>query len=232
MFRALRDWISFLEKNEQLVHNKAEVDLRGEISAISQRISLLNGPAVLHHNIRGYPGWSLFTDGLTTTQRQFWALGVESMGEFLKLRGGLLAERVKPKIVNTGPCKEVKLFGDEIDLIKLPIVQISDLDSPPFITAGISNVKDPETGWQNSGIRRFQLKGKRKLTNLVLPGKHEEIIFEKYAKKGKPCPIAIVIGADPVYYMSSMLPAPAGDDEMDYWGSQGQKRQADGGKTV
>jgi UbiD family decarboxylase len=218
VFRSLRDWISFLEKKEQLVHNKVEIDLYGEISAISQRISLLNGPAVLHHNIRGYPGWRVLTDSLTTTQRQFWALGIESMEEFLKLYESLLAEREKPKIVNNGPCKEVKLFGDEIDLIKLPIVQISPLDSPPFITAGISNVKDPETGWQNSSIHRFQLKGRRKLTNLILPGKHESIIIEKYAKKNNPCPIAIVIGADPLYYMCSILPAPAGVDEIDAWG--------------
>jgi len=128
-------------------------------------------------------------------------------------------EPQKPVVVENGPCKELKFFGDDVDLVQLPIAYTGEYDTPPFITAGMSNIRDPETGWQNTGIRRFQLHGKNRLTNMVLPFQHEGIIFAKYVKRREPAPVAIVIGADPLYTLGSMIPAPDQVDEMDTWGA-------------
>ena len=84
-FKNLREWIEFLEKNSDLARNKEEVILKGEVATISQRIARVGGKAVLHENIKGYPGWRIFSDGLTTRQRMAWALGVklEEMGQII-----------------------------------------------------------------------------------------------------------------------------------------------------
>jgi len=121
-------------------------------------------------------------------------------------------------LVDSGPVKEVVITGDDIDLTTLPVVFTGELEGPPFLTAGISNIIDPETGWINTGIRRFQLKGKRKLNNLILPFQHEGMIFSKYMKRNEPSPISVIIGADPLFYLSSLLPADPQVDEMDMWG--------------
>ncbi len=218
VFRSLMDWIEFLKERGELVSNSKEVDLKGEIAAISRRICATNQKAIIHKNIWGYPGWQIFTDGLTTRQRQAMALGVEERGMVQKIAELLSKNKpIKPKIVDIGPVKEVKLKGDEINLVRFPIPFTSSFDSPPYITAGISNVKDPETGWQNTGIRRNQLKGKDRITNLILPLMHEGVIYSKYIQAKRPMPIAIVI-ADPIYYLRSQMPAPDQVDEMDYWG--------------
>ena len=218
-YKSLRDWITFLRGQGQLVDNNEEVELQGEVAAISRKIASNGGPAVLHHKIKGYPGWQIFSDGLTNRKRIAWAL-MESEEELAakvsqKMSSG---DKHKPVQVETGPCKELKFFGEDVDLTKMPIPFMGEYDMPPFITAGISNIQDPETGWINSGIRRFQLKGKNKLNSLVLPFQHEGIIFSKYIKMNKPAPVAIIIGGDPLFYITSLMPAPEQIDEMDAWG--------------
>ena len=219
-FHSLREFIAYLDSQGRLVRNSVEVDLRGEVAAISRKIGLTDGPAVLHESIKGYPGWQLFTDGLTTRERQAWALGVEP-GEIGGRVSRFLADghKMKPRIVDDGPCKEIKLLGHHVDLIRLPVAYTGEFDVPPFISAGISNAKDPETGWQNTAVRRFQLKGRQLLNHLLLPFQQEGMIFQKWRKLGKPMPLSIVVGTDPLYYLASQLPAPPQVDEQDYWGA-------------
>ena len=76
-FKSLEDWIAFLESKGQIIRNSKEVELRNEISAISKKVSQTQGPAVLHNNILGYPGWHIFHDGLTTLERVAWSFGVQ-----------------------------------------------------------------------------------------------------------------------------------------------------------
>lgn len=219
-FDSLRDWIDYLRDQGQLVENGEEIDIQGEVAAISRKIALTSGPAVLHTNIKGYPGWRIFSDGLTTRQRTAWAMGMSEDKLVTKMaEKSSSLEKIKPKEVADGPCKEVKFFGEDIDLTRVPIPFTGVYDNPPFITAGISNIRDPETGWINTGIRRFQLKGKNRINNLVLPFQHEGIIFDKFIKRGEPAPVAVIVGADPLFYLISLMPAPDQVDEMDTWGA-------------
>jgi len=217
-FKSLRDWIAFLEEKGDIVHNKEEVDIWGDVAAISRKIGRTNGPAVIYENIKGYPKWRLFSDGLTTLRRQCWALNLPE-GEFFQafVQKTAKTKPTKAVTVDTGPCKEIKLFGDDIDLVQIPIPFSGEFEPTPHLTAGISFVRDPDTGWTNAGIRRFQVIARAELCNLVLPYSHEGLIFGKYKRQGKPAPIAIVIGADPIAYVCSVMPAPDQFDEMDYW---------------
>lgn len=220
-FKSLRQWIDHLSATNQLVSNSQEVDLRGEIGAISRRICLTEGPAVLHSRVQGYPGWRIFSDGLTTRHRQAMALGLVSDYPLAEITQRIATAQPVAKTrvedENSAPCKEVKLKGNEVNLLDIPFPFTTEYEGPPYITAGISIVKDPDTGWQNAGIRRFQLKGPRKLSSLVLPMQHEGLIFSKYLAKRQPMPISIVIGADPLSYICTLFPAPPQVNELDYW---------------
>jgi len=219
-FKDLREWIEFLEEKGELARNKEEVSLKGEVASISEKIARTGGKAVLHENIKGYPGWRIFSDGLTTRQRIAWALGLmpEEMGQ--KIGAIKDADLVKAKKIETAPCKELKCFGDDVDMIKFPIPYSSEFDIPPFITAGVVVTKDPDTGWHNSGITRVQLQGKALMTNLLQRGQHGSMIINKYWERGQEwAPIAQVIGTDPLYYLCSQMSAPTQIDEWDYWGA-------------
>ena len=221
-FRSLRDWISFLDRQGDIVHNKEEVDIWGEVAAISSKIAQVDGPAVIYENIKGFPGWKLHSDGLTAHRRVAQALGLTAGETPARIREVLIEKLtkkpVKPRKVETGPCKEVKLFGNEVDLLDIPTAFSGEFELTPHLTAGVSFIQDPDTGWINSGIRRFQIINKDKLLELILPTQHEGLIFSKFKQKGQPMPIAIAIGVDPVASICSMFPAPTGFDEMDYWG--------------
>ncbi|TDA70588.1 MAG: UbiD family decarboxylase [Clostridia bacterium] len=219
-FRSLRDWIVFLEQNDQLRRNKKEVNLRYDLGYISKVTADTGGPALIHENIYGYPDWKIFCDGLTTFQRKAWALGLPLETLAASLAGVIQSGNlIKPVLVDTGPCKEVKIFGDNIDLTNIPIPYTGKYDNPPYITAGISTIMDLDTGWHNIAIRRFQLKGKQRLCDLIVSYQHEGKIFAKYVRAGKPMPIAIVIGADPLFYLLSQMPAEDNVSEWDYWGA-------------
>ncbi len=218
-FRSLRDWLSFLESKNDLVQNNEMITVEGDVIVLDRRTAQIDGPALLHTNIHGYPGWRVYTDGLTARRRQSWALNMETdkPSEFIAQKIAK-SKSVKPKVVDSGPCKEIKLLGNDVDLTKLPVSYTGELETTPHLTAGISFVQDPDTGWTNAGIRRFQVVGKNLLTDLVLPFQQEGIIFSKWKEKKKSMPISIVIGADPIVYISCNMPAPEQFDEMDYWG--------------
>lgn len=220
-FKSLGEWIEFLDSRGQLITNNREVEIRDEVSAIAKKTAEEQGSAVLHNNIADYPGWRIFHDGFSTRERIAWGYGVDPahfMEEMMTIMRHERAKPMKPRQVESGPVKEIKVMGEDVDLTRLPIVFTGAFEGPPFITAGISSIQDPETGWTNTGIRRFQLKGKRKMNNLILPFQHEGMIFSKYMQRNEPAPISVVLGADPLFYLSSLLPADPQVDEMDMWG--------------
>ena len=219
-FRSMGEWVAFLEDRGQLRHNSMDMNLRRDFGLVSKTIAEQNGPAIIHENVWGYPGWKIFTEGLTTIQRRAWALGVPAENIVANIADVLQTKTpIKPKIIDAGPCQEIKILGDAIDLTDLPIPYAGIYENPPYISAGISIIKDLDSDWYNSAIRRFQLKGKRKLCELVQLNQHEGQIFRKYVWAGKPMPIAIVIGADPLFYMLSQTPMANNVSEWDYWAS-------------
>lgn len=50
---------------------------------------------------------------------------------------------------------EIIIEGEDVDLGKFPIPKFSELDGGPYLTAGISISKDPETGIADLGHYRF-----------------------------------------------------------------------------
>ena len=53
----------------------------------------------------------------------------------------------------------------------------------------------------------------------MVPGKHGAIQYDKYMKAGKPFPVAIVLGCDPLGYWISALEIPFGMCEYNYIGA-------------
>ncbi len=62
-----------------------------------------------------------------------------------------------PKTVSRGPCQEIVLKGDEVDLTQLPILTCWPEDGGPFITLPLVFTYDPATGKRNVGMYRMQL---------------------------------------------------------------------------
>ena len=98
------------------------------------------------------------------------------------------------------PCKEVRLSGDEIDLLEFPWLQSNPADAGRYINTGNVITYDPEHG-RNSGTYRCQLKGPRKIGVNPEINQHGWTFLMDMKERGEPfARAAIVIGADPVTY--------------------------------
>jgi 2,5-furandicarboxylate decarboxylase 1 len=121
MFDDLRGFLTHLESQEQLLRLKEAVDVRYEIAAGMRKTSDIGGPALLFENVRGYPGWRVLGGLFATRKLVALGLGV-SQEQMLERYLTLEDTRIAPEIVSSGPVKEIKWTGNQIDLAKLPIV--------------------------------------------------------------------------------------------------------------
>jgi 4-hydroxy-3-polyprenylbenzoate decarboxylase len=161
-----------------------------------------------------------------------------SFKEAIKLLGTALDLRhAKPKMVKTGPCKEVvtkfapggtrsepwppapdwrspsTLDPRPSTLLKLPIQKCWPLDGGRFITLPCVVTKDPDTGERNVGMYRMQVYDER------TTGMHWQLQKvgarhgRRYYETGERMPVAVFLGGDPVFAFAATAPLPDGLDE-------------------
>jgi len=212
MFEDLRGFLTYLESQGQLLHVTEEVDVKHEIAAGIRKTSDILGPALLFENVKGYAGWRVL-GGLFAT-RKLVALGLGVAPEQMLERYLTLEERhIPPETVSSGPVKEIRWTGDQIDLTKLPIVTHAGNDCGPYVTIGVQVGKDPDTGVRNLSIHRMLVLGKDRLS-LWAPADHHlgrMILMAEEKKKG--LEVATAIGVDPAIVIGSQAKVPYGIDE-------------------
>ena len=158
---ALRQFIQLLEEDGELLRITDEVDLKFDISGYIRNTSDVEGPALLFENVKGHS--MPVAGGLFSSRRlMLKAMGIreeDAISHYLDAMQNLS----EPQLVDTGVCKEVIKSGEQASLAELPIPIHSELDSGPFITAGVAISKDIEDGSKNASIYRFEQQGERQL---------------------------------------------------------------------
>ena len=185
-YESLRDWVKRLDKAGELKRVSAEVSPVLEMAAIADSASKsgkgtakAGGPALLFENVKGHKGARVLMNQFGSDRRMKLALEVESLDEVAKRIEVLLhpvpptglMDKLKmlpmlaevgsffPKVVGKkdAPCKEVVLLGEDVDLLKFPVLTTWPGDGGPFITLPCVNTKDPNTGKRNVGMYRMQV---------------------------------------------------------------------------
>jgi 4-hydroxy-3-polyprenylbenzoate decarboxylase len=133
-----------------------------------------------------------------------------------------IANPIRPRIVDEAPCHEIVIQGDELNepgkgLDGLPIpISTPGWDIAPFTTLSQYITKDPDSGVQNMGIYRGQVKAPRRLgmnPSLELrPGIYTH--WEKMKARGKKLPAAVILGAPPCVAFTSAQKVPESLDEL------------------
>jgi 4-hydroxy-3-polyprenylbenzoate decarboxylase len=211
----LRDFLAELEASGELLRIKDEVDAEYEICAFCRHVADEEGPALLFDSIKGYEMPAL-ANLFGTEKRIAMALGVE-----LKDMNRIIAERLRTRIPpvlidrKDAPCKEVVSTGADVDLTKIPFPLWNVGDGGTYITAGLNMGAHPEWG-KNAGIYRNMFRSKNEIFAQIAPD-HQQRLF--YQDLGKGCPMAIVLGPDPLLYLAACSDFPLGDYEMDVAGA-------------
>jgi 4-hydroxy-3-polyprenylbenzoate decarboxylase len=128
-------------------------------------------------------------------------------------------QHLAPRIVEDGPVFENIIQGDDIDVTQFPAPIWHAHDGGRYIgTGGFSVTMDPDERWVNVGCYRAMIHDRKTVGLLIVPGKHGYMHREKYFSRGDRMPIALVIGADPMFFFMAGTEHPYGICEFDIVG--------------
>ncbi len=218
----LRDWLADVEANGELKRiNGAEPqeEIGGIVDLYMRK---MGNPAVLFDEVPNYTkGFRVLANILTSTPRINLALGLSANASEHELvqwwRTYMREGPSRPtKRVERGPLMDNILEGAAVDLNLIPTPIWHEHDGGPFIgTACLVIMKDPDSGWINSGTYRVQVQGSNVATVMMSPGKHGRLLMNKYHERGEKCPVAVVVGVHPAIFMLSGLEIPYGKSELE-----------------
>ena len=198
----LRDFLSALEKEDQLVRITKEVSTKYEIANIMYS---LNEKPVFFENVKGYD-FPIF--GGITSNRDVIARGLGTTKEKLLLKlVDALRNPKKPKMVEKAPCQEVVI--KDPDISKLPLLYHLDGDGGRYATATVATIKDPETG-RNVSYHRLMEIGKNKFTARLIKKRQTRTTYDKIDGELE---MAVCIGNSVPVMVAASLGPPPGVDE-------------------
>jgi 4-hydroxy-3-polyprenylbenzoate decarboxylase len=132
-----------------------------------------------------------------------------------------LEHLIAPVVVKTGSVHEVMMTGEDLTgkeggLYKFPIpISTPGFDNAPYTTCSNWITKDPETGVQNIGNYRGQVKASNRIG--IFPsalGQDVYLHWQKCKARSIPLEAALVIGPPPVVSYAAVEKVPYGMDEM------------------
>jgi UbiD family decarboxylase len=221
----LRGWIEAVDSIGELsrVHGADAVTEIGGLVDLSQE--RMGNPAILFDAIRGYPaGHRLVANVITSYPRLALTLGLPpeyGPKELVAAWRTQLGDRPPQpaQVVERGPVLAHVERGTSVDATRFPAPVWHEEDGGRYLGTGcIVVMRDPDTGWVNSGTYRVQLHDERTLGLYISPGKHGRLIRDKYWARGKACPVAISMGHDPLLLLLGGLEVPYGTCEYDVAG--------------
>jgi 2,5-furandicarboxylate decarboxylase 1 len=213
MPKDMRSWINQLDSAGEIVRISKPVDPLTEMGALLQQSK---EKALLFENIKGHAGWTAVGNAPANLRHAALAFGTE-LQRLIPTVAAKMGSRLPCEMVETGPVKEVKQFGDEVDLCGLPVHVTGKRDAAPFIASGLCVTKNPDTKERNVSFHRLQLKGRNRTGALLVP-RHTLANFQKYEERDEPMPIATVIGHHPLVYMAGATTLAYGEDEFEVAG--------------
>ncbi|MGH7834296.1 MAG: UbiD family decarboxylase [Candidatus Binatia bacterium] len=224
-YKDLREYIAAADRLGELrTITGADWDLEvGAITEVAARAA--NPKMVLFDDIRGYPkGYRVLTNAVCSAATTGLAFGLDPTLDGLDMirawKEKLGSYRpVKPADVSSGPVTENCSSGDKVDMFKFPTPRWHEHDGGRYIGTGcLVIMEDPDEKWINAGTYRVCVHDRDTLGIWISPGKHGRLIREKYWSAGKPCPVVISFGQDPVLTKVGSWYEPWGVSELEIAG--------------
>ena len=220
----LREYLAVLEQHGKLKRITKAVDKDWEIAAVGrvnfQSVAEEQRCALLFENVQGFD--IPVTFGVLGGSRSIYALALQCNGidDIADAWTRALRAPIPAVEERTGAVQENVHLGEEANLLSLPVPTWTvEHDPGPYLTAPFVITKDPETGIQNIGTYRCQIKGPRKIGLFIAHVQHGRNHVEMHNQLDQPTPVAIVLGTDPSIGLCSVAKIPYGVDELSVAGA-------------
>lgn len=225
-FISLRDYLAYLEERGRLLHVERPVDAKWEISAVSRTLfdQSVDKACVfwnVHSSADGWhvePPFDVAVEGTHRTMKMMEEILNTTKQKIFDDWVERVANLVEPVVVDDAPCKEVVIKGDGVDLLRIPVEVSGANQGGPFISIGVAFIKHPESKLQNMGVYRLHVKSKDHTAILIVPHQHVASLYAEYGVRGRPMPMAVAIGVDPLLPIIGAAPFPYKVSEMYAWG--------------
>jgi 4-hydroxy-3-polyprenylbenzoate decarboxylase len=243
-YKSLEDCLLDLEKHNQLIRIKEEVDPYLEMAAIHLRVFEAGGPALLFENVKGSTFRTasnifgtlerskfIFRDTLQLVQQliEFKNDPVSAIKHPIKnFSAGLAALKALPL---KNPINKPVLF-QEIKISDIPQIHHWQMDGGAFVTLPqvyTEDIDKPGIMNANLGMYRIQLSGNNYEPNKEI-GLHYQlhrgigVHQTKANKKGLPLKVSVFVGGPPSHSVAAVMPLPEGISEMTFAGVLGSRR--------
>ena len=124
-----------------------------------------------------------------------------------------------PVAVANPPVMQNIIEGMDVNVCNFPAPHWHEKDGGRYIgTFDAVISRDPDSGYVNVGTYRVQAHDDKTVGLWIIPGKHGNLIAQKYWSQGQDCPFLIACGVPPSMLLASAVGIPWGVSEYDFLG--------------
>jgi UbiD family decarboxylase len=199
----VREFIEWAKDGNRLAQVSQPVDPQLELARV---MSALSGQPVLFQKLVGHSDWRVLS-GMCAQRETFAAALSCNVPELITRMAEALAQPRTPPLLAKGPCQAVVQAPN---LTRLPIPRYHPDDGGPYITAGVTVVKDSDLG-RNISFHRLMLVDERRFVARIVEGRGTHTALEK---AGRDLPIAIAVGSPIQVLLAAAMSPRKGFDEL------------------
>src|SRR5215510_7770878 len=224
MHPSLRTFLDRLNRENEIVTIKAEVDPCLELAEVHRRVISEGGPALLFERVKG-SRYAVVTNLFGTERRIDLAFGPKPeklVRDMVQIAESILPpkpaelwnhrsvalELLKLGTRNTSRAPVRQVVDRPPRLDQLPVLTTWQEDGGPFITLPLVYTQNPTTGKHNVGMYRMQV------YDSSSTGLHWQIQkgggfhYDEAERLGQPLPVTVFLGGPPALILAAIAPLP------------------------
>ena len=200
---------------EDVLTVREEISSDQDATAVVWNLAAQNKhPLLVFENVAGL-GAQLVTNMFASRERVGRMLGTDAAGIHAEYQARS-RRMMPPRAVNEAPIFDI-VQSKDIDLNTLPTIKHFATDRGPYITNSILIAEDREfgngRGIGNMSYHRSMLHSRNEIATSLHSRGHLWRMLQMATERGKPLPVAMVIGAHPLFMLAGAARLPFGVDE-------------------
>ncbi len=215
MAQDLRSYLDLLkrERPDDLVVVAREIDPAYEITALVVKLEreARRRPVLLFEKVKG-TRFPVLTNLHASRARLALALGAPPEG-LLQAYLAAMERPIPPRVVATGPVKEIVRRDEAVNLLELPQIVHHEGDAGVFLTAAVSFARDPTRDTWNCAYNRLMVKGRDTTSIHLTLGKHLWEFHRIAESLDRPLPVAFAVGVHPAIALGALAIGSVDEDE-------------------
>ncbi|MEV5609697.1 UbiD family decarboxylase [Streptomyces sp. NPDC052225] len=156
-------------------------------------------------HVKGLGGTTLVTNLFASRRRIARLLGTDPAGLHRAYQQAA-ARRTEPRLVATGPVLDTVAEGDDVDLTALPLLRHFDSDRGPYLTSGVITAEAPQGVPGRAGnlsYHRALVHSRTELATSLHSRGHLWQVLRMAEERGEVLPVAMVVGAHPLFQLAA-----------------------------